>query len=252
MANPTITVLERHMLLYQRLWRASAFSLFILPVLFLTSIGLGVGGYIHQVDGHDYLQWITPGLIASTAFQTGANESTYGVLSEFEWVGGIKAMRSTPVRIQDMIRGWLIYVLIATELAVAAFLIVIWLAGALSPGLAISAPFVCGAVSLAIATPTTAFSAAINDQDWFLVLARFVILPATLFSGVLFPISQLPAFIQPLSYLSPLTHAVELMRDFAFGTATPMTVVLHFAYLLAWIVAGWFLANITYRRRLTD
>jgi lipooligosaccharide transport system permease protein len=252
MAHPTITVLERQLLLYKRLWRASACSLFIIPVLFLTSIGLGVGSYIHQVEGHDYLAWIAPGLIASTAFQTGANESTYGVLSEFEWVGGIHAMRSTPVSIRDMILGWLCYVLIATELAVGAFLVVTWLAGALTPGLAISAPFVCAAVSLAIAIPTTAFSAAIHNQDWFLVLARFIILPATLFSGVLFPVSQFPAFIRAIAYLSPLTHGVELMRDFTFGTASPVTCLLHFSYLLVWILAGWFLATFTYRRRLKD
>jgi lipooligosaccharide transport system permease protein len=252
MAHQTVTVLERQLLLYQRLWRASAFSLFIIPVLFLTSIGLGVGGYIPKIDGHDYLTWIAPGLIASTAFQTGANESTYGVLSEFEWVGGIHAMRSTPVRVQDMILGWLLYVLIATELAVGAFLIITWLAGALTLGLAISAPFVCGAVSLAIAIPTTAFSAAIRNQDWFLVLNRFIILPAALFSGVLFPISQFPVPLRTIAYISPLTHAVELMRAFTFGTASPMMCLLHFAYLLVWIVGGWFLATFTYRRRLTD
>ena len=56
----------------------------------------------------------------------------------------------------------------------------------------------------------------------------------------------------PAFDFAPLTHAVELMRDFTFGTATLTTSALHFAYLLVWIVAGWFLANLTYRRRLTD
>jgi lipooligosaccharide transport system permease protein len=249
-AHPTISVLERHLVLYQRLWRASAFSFFVLPVLFLTSMGLGVGGYVPGVDGHDYLQWIAPGLIASTAFQTGANESTYGVLSEFEWVGGARAMHSTPVRVPHMVLGWLLYVLLATELAVVAFLVVTGVAGALTPGLALAAPFVGGLVSLAIAVPTTAFSATIRDQDWFLVLARFLILPAVLFSGVLFPVEQFPAFLQPLTYLSPLTHAVDLMRDFAFATATPLAVLGHVAYLLAWVLVGWVLANLAYRRRL--
>jgi lipooligosaccharide transport system permease protein len=251
-AHPTVTVLERHLLLYQRLWRASAFSFFILPVLFLASMGLGVGRYVQQIDGHPYLQWIAPGLIASTAFQIGANESTYGVLSEFKWVGGIHAMRSTPVRIPDMILGWLGYVLIATELAVGAFLLVTWLAGALTPGLLLSAPLVGATVSLAIATPTTAFSAAIDDQDWFLVLTRFIILPAVLFSGVLFPVSQFPPFLQTISYLSPLTHAVDIMRNFTFGPVDPMACLLHLGYLLAWIAAGWFLATHSYRRRLAD
>ena len=84
------------------------------------------------------------------------------------------------------------------------------------------------------------------------MLARFIILPAVLFSGVLFPISQFPAFLQPISYLSPLTHAVEIMRAFTFGTPTPEAFALHFGYLLVWIVGGWYLAKLAYRRRLTD
>ncbi|MFC9434486.1 ABC transporter permease [Nocardia sp. NPDC057030] len=252
MTYPAIAVLERHLHLYQRLWRASAFSSFVLPVLFLLSMGLGVGGYIGTIGGHDYLLWIVPGLLASTAFQIGASESTYGVLSEFEWVGGIHAMRSTPLRTRDMVLGWLLYVLLATEIAVGAFLIVAALFGGLTLGLALSAPLVCGLVSLAIAAPTTAFSAMIRDQDWFLLLTRFVILPAVLFSGVLFPVSQLPSAIRPISYLSPLSHGVDLLRDFTFGTATVIQCAGHAGYLLAWVAAGWFAANFTFRRRLTD
>ncbi|WP_433654858.1 ABC transporter permease [Nocardia sp. CA-128927] len=252
MTYPAIAVLERHLRLYQRLWRASAFSFFVLPVLFLVSMGLGVGGYVGTIGDHDYLTWIVPGLLASTAFQIGASESTYGVLSEFEWVGGIHAMRATPLRTKDMVLGWLLYVLVATEIAVAAFLIVAAVFGRLTLGLVLSAPFVCGLLSLAIAAPTTAFSATIRDQDWFLLLTRFVILPAVLFSGVLFPISQLPSFIRPISYISPLTHGVDLLRAFTFGTATPTQVIGHVAYLLAWLAAGWLLANLTFRRRLTD
>ncbi|MFI5779848.1 ABC transporter permease [Nocardia sp. NPDC051570] len=252
MAPQAITVLERHVKLYQRLWRASAFSFFILPILFLVSMGWGVGQFVHTIDGHDYLKWIAPGLLASTAFQIGANESTYGVLSEFKWVGGIHAMRSTPVRIPDMVLGWLLYVLIVTEVATGAFLIVAWAFGALTPGLVISAPLVSGLVSVAVAAPTTAFSAAIDDMDWFLLLSRFLILPAVLFSGVLFPVSQLPGFLQPLAYFSPLTHAVALLRDFTFGHPPLLASVGNVAYLLIWLAVGWWLANLSFRRRLED
>ncbi len=44
MAHAAVAVLERHLTLYRRLFWASAFSSFLLPVLFLVSIGLGVGG----------------------------------------------------------------------------------------------------------------------------------------------------------------------------------------------------------------
>src|SRR5207253_2312639 len=98
-------VFERHILLYRRLWRTTAFSFFVVPTLYLLSMGLGVGGYVGRVAGFGYLDWITPGLLATLAFQVGVSESTYGVFVEFAWVGGMHVMRNTRVSIRDMLAG---------------------------------------------------------------------------------------------------------------------------------------------------
>jgi lipooligosaccharide transport system permease protein len=251
MAHPALTVLERHLLLYRRLWRASAFSFFALPTLFLISLGKGVGSYVGHIDGVSYLTWIAPALLVSTAFQIGINESTYGVLIEFEWVGGLHAMRATRVRITDMITGWLLYVLAVTELAVAAFLCVMAAFGTLTAAVATAAPLVGGLIAVAVAAPTTAFSATLHNQDYFVLLSRFLVIPATLFSGVYFPVQQLPWAIRPLAYLSPLWHAVALIRAAAFGGASPGPVILHTGYLLLLTLLGYLWARRAFRHRLT-
>ena len=68
MTHPSVAVFERHILLYRRLWRTTAFSFFVVPTLYLLSMGLGVGGYVGRVAGFGYLDWITPGLLATLAF----------------------------------------------------------------------------------------------------------------------------------------------------------------------------------------
>src|SRR5581483_2414542 len=108
--NHTLSVLERHMVVYRRNWYGSIFSAFILPVLFVISIGIGVGGYIGKVDGWDYLSFIVPGVLASGAFQTAIGESTFPVLGDFKWTRAYHAMRATPMRIADMILGWQLYI----------------------------------------------------------------------------------------------------------------------------------------------
>jgi lipooligosaccharide transport system permease protein len=71
-----------------------------------------------------------------------------------------------------------------------------------------------------------------------------------LFSGTFFPITQLPGWIQPLAYLTPLWHGVELTRAAALGTPTAGPAWLHVGYLLLWFAAGAAVALFNFRRRL--
>ncbi|WP_344858993.1 ABC transporter permease [Planomonospora alba] len=247
-----MAVLERHLCLYRRLWRASVFSSFVLPVLFLVSIGIGVGGYVGGIGGVDYLAWIVPGVLASTAFQMAAGESTYSVLGDFKWTRGYHAMRATPVGIRDMVAGWLLYILLRVEIAVVVFLVVTSLFGALRSPWAVVTPLVAGLVAVAAAAPVTAFAASIDHDSYFALLFRFVMIPSTLFAGVFFPVEQLPGVVRPLAYVSPLWHGVELCRAATLGTAPPWPAVVHVVCLLAFAAAGLVWAGAAFRKRLRD
>lgn len=252
MAHPSLTVLERHMMLYRRLWRASVFSFFVSPVLFLLSVGFGVGAFVSEVQGVDYVSWIAPALLASTVFQIGVNESTYSIYTDFEWIGVFHVMRNTRVRIRDMLVGWFLYLLVVVEIAVVAFLAVIVVFGVGSVPLLLAAPLVCALLALGVSAPTTAFSATIRDDTHFQLLTQFGIIPLTLVSGVFFPVEQLPEVMRPLVYASPLWHGVELCRSAALGTDPAWPPLAHLGYLAVWAVAGYLLAHAAFRRRLAN
>ncbi|GII60822.1 transport permease protein [Sphaerisporangium krabiense] len=251
-ARSTLAVLERGLTLYRRLWRASVFGSFVLPVLFLVSIGIGVGGHIGQVGGVSYLAWIVPGVMASTAFQMAVGECTYPILGDFKWTRGFHAMRATPVGVGDMVCGHLLYILIRVEIAVVVFLGVTALFGTLHSPWALVTPLVCALVTLAVAAPTMAFAASIDHDSYFALLFRFVMIPATLFSGVFFPVGQLPGPVRPLAYVSPLWHGVELNRAATLGAAPPWPAAAHLGYLLAFTAAGMAWALHAFGRRLQD
>ena len=71
-----------------------------------------------------------------------------------------------------------------------------------------------------------------------------------LFSGTFFPIDQLPGWMQPLAWVTPLWHGVELSRDAATGTAPGPLGAVHLAVLLLYVGVGWLLARRTFTRRL--
>ena len=60
----------------------------------------------------------------------------------------------------------------------------------------------------AFAAPLTAFAATQETDFRFPVIMRLGVIPLFLFSGTFFPISQLPGWLQPFCWLSPLWHGV--------------------------------------------
>ena len=105
---------------------------------------------------------------------------------------------------------------------------------------------------LAFATPIFAFSSGQDTDSGFNVLFRFVITPMFLFSGTFFPIEQLPGWLHPVAWATPLWHGVELCRSLSLGTVTAPAALGHVVYLLVWALGGALLARWCFTRRLVD
>jgi lipooligosaccharide transport system permease protein len=248
---PALAVLAHHLVGYRRTWRAGIFSSFLLPVLTVLGFGVGVGAYIDQgVGGVRYLDWIVPGLIASTAVQTAIGESTWPVFSSFQWIKTYFAQSAAPLRVGDILGGHLAFVLFRVLTTIAAFLLVTALFGALRSPWAVATLPVVALLGLAVAAPTFAYAAVVSSDSWLAMLLRFAVIPMTLFAGVFFPVESLPTALRWLAYATPLWHGVDLCRAATLGTAPQWSVAGHLLYLAAWAVAGWLLARRAFRRRL--
>jgi len=251
----TLRSFEYWLFQYKRTWRGSAVSTVLFPVLFLASMGLGLGSLVDSsasggVDGLPYLVFLAPGLLAATAMQTGVGESTYPVMGAIKWIKTYHAMLATPIGVLDVLAGHLLYIAARILLGSAIFLAVMAVFGAVHSPLALLALPAAVLTGMAFSAPVAAF-AAVNDNDaGFAALFRFVVTPLFLFGGVFFPVQQLPPVLEQLAYVTPLWHGVALSRGLALGTATAGGVLLHVAYLSAWIAVGSWLAARAFHRRL--
>jgi lipooligosaccharide transport system permease protein len=262
-AAPAVRVLEHELLVYRRVWRGSIFSSFLSPVLFLAAMGVGLGSLVDASGGAaaggasgaalvgvSYLAFLAPGLLASTAMQTAAGESTFPIMGGLVWDKSFHGMIATPIRPADVVVGKLTYIGMRLLLVVGLFFLVTVLFGAVTgPGaiLAVPAALLTG---LAFAAPIAAYSATQRDPNGFNALFRFGIIPLFLFSGTFFPIEQLPDFLQALARLTPLWHGVDLCRSLALGTAEPAQTAIHVAYLGTMTAVGVAAAFVTFQRRL--
>ena len=128
-------VIEHRALQYRRTYRASLFSSFGIPVLFLTAMGLGLGGYVNTtntagLEGLTYLQFLAPGLLAATVMQTGSFESAFPILGGLQWNKIFHAMFATPIRPRDIALGNIVWIAFRLTLVAVVFTIVIVLFGA--------------------------------------------------------------------------------------------------------------------------
>jgi lipooligosaccharide transport system permease protein len=238
---------------YRRVWRGSLFSGFLSPVFFLVAMGFGLGALVDAGDGIagvGYVAFIAPGVLAAQAMQTAVIESTYPVLGAVKWQRQYHAMLAAPLGTYDIVLGHLAFILMRVVITSATFLLVAWVLGAIGSSWAVLALPVAALCGMAHAGPVFAFAVRQEVDSGFAMLFRFVILPMFLFSGTFFPVDQLPSWLEPVAWVTPLWHAVDLCRSLALGTATPAAASGHVAYLLLWVVVGLWLAVRSFRRRL--
>jgi lipooligosaccharide transport system permease protein len=252
---PALSVLEFDLVGYERTWRGSVLSSFVLPVLFVIGFGVSVGHFVDaggKLGQVSYLDFIVPGMLASNALQLGFGECTYQLMSRFQWIRTYHAMVATPLRVGDILGGDLMFLAFRLISTSTVFLVITALFGGVHSWWAVLVPLVCAMVGLSMATPLMAYSASVENDGFFALIQRFLVIPMTLFAGVFFPVSQLPAGVRLLAYGSPLWHGVQVCRAATLPqfTLPPWAIAGHLAYLAAWALVGFVIAQRMYRRKL--
>jgi lipooligosaccharide transport system permease protein len=251
-ARPWRGVFGYYLVAYKRTWRASLFSSFGNPILYLLALGYGLGDLVDKghatgasaslPHGVGYLAYLAPGLLAATMMQTAANECTYPVFAAIKWLHIYDGMLASPIGVRAVVTGEQLWVAARLTMNSAVFVAVMAAFGAAhSPWLLAALP-ASVLTGLAFTSPIAAFSAAQENDSNFSALFRFGVMPMFLFSGTFFPVDQLPAALRPLAWITPLWHGVDLCRTLALGTAHLGMTALHVAYLLAWFAAGFAMA----------
>ena len=223
---------------------------FLEPVLYLFSIGLGVGalvGEFHLADGRviSYAAFVAPAMLAASAMNGALAETGYNFFARLKWENLYDAMVATPLRPIEVALGellWalargLIYEVAFLGIMVALDLTTVWRAlPALAASVLVGLAF--GGLGMAFST----FMRSWQDFD-YLSVATFALF---LFSGTFAPADAYPDALRVVVALTPLYHGVELLRGFTTG-ALNVAMVGHALYLAALAVAGLAVAG----RRMT-
>ena len=251
---PGLRKLEHSVLVYRRIWRGTFFGTVLSPILYLSAMGVALGSLVPSMTafgGVPYIVFLAPGLLTAQAMQTATVESTWPLFAGFKWNKTFEAMIGTPQGVRDIVLGHLYWLIVRLAIVTGIFLLVMVVFGAVSSPTFILAWPAAILTGVAFGMPMAVLTAMRSRENSFAVIFRFIITPLFLFSGTFFPIEQLPDQIEPIAWLTPLFHGVDLARMLAIGhDLNPVVLLIHVAVLVSMAAIGTLIAFRTFKKRL--
>jgi lipooligosaccharide transport system permease protein len=213
----TGSLVARNALIYRRSL-TPVFSSLVEPLLYLASIGFGVGALVGKVPGVHvrYAAFVAPAILATTAMNAAFSQTSFVVFSRMKTERSYDAIVPTPLSVADIALGEVASAVIGGLLPCVGFVVVVAALGlVVSPGIVLAIPgallvgYAFGATGLAVTTYLRDFS------DFQLI--QLVMLPMFLFATTFYPLSVYPGWARPVVEILPLYQSIQLLREPALG-----------------------------------
>ncbi|MEV4344020.1 ABC transporter permease [Actinoplanes sp. NPDC049596] len=250
MGRRSVSVTERNVATLRSAYWIVMVSGFLEPVLYLFSIGVGVGALIGDItlpggEVVGYAEFVAPAMLAASAMTGALSETTFNFFGKMKFMRLYEGILATPVRPIEIALGELLWAMVRGSIYSAAFLVIMvfldlttWPRALLMFPATILVGFAFGGLGMAVSTLIRSW------QDFDLIATgQFALF---LFSGTFTPIAPYPAALQWLVEITPLYRSVHLIRALSTGTAG-WPHLLDVLYLLALLALGLTLAG----RRMT-
>ena len=209
----------RHFRVYTKNIFSNALPPFLEPLIFLAGMGLGIAKMIKEGDSNfNYIEFLASGLLVTSAMFTAAFECTYSTFVRLEFDKIYDGMLASPMKVRDLLLGEMLWagtkglffsysvliVLLPFNLLVSPASLWVGLTG-----------FCTGFLFAGFSLLITSFVKNINHFNFYMT---GFLSPMFFFSGVFFPLKNLPVWLQNLAQALPLTHCVKLTRSLIYMT----------------------------------
>lgn len=254
LAPPTLSarfvpVWRRNLLVWRKLAVASVLGNIADPLLYMLALGYGIGAMVGEVGGMSYVAFIGTGMVCQSAMFTASFEAMYSAFSRMHvqrtWEGIINA----PIALDDVVLAEWLWCGSKAVISTTAILAVIVALGYGHTWLALWVLPVGLLVGLTFGAAGLVMNALAPNYDFFTYFFTLVLTPMLLFSGVYFPVDQMPAWLATAAGFLPLKHAIDLTRPLMLGRV-PDAIALHVGVLLFYAALAYYVALVLTRRRL--
>jgi lipooligosaccharide transport system permease protein len=217
-------LVERNLLIYRHTWYLLLAEVFE-PVLYLLSVGVGIGELVGHVPGLGdtgvtYAAYVAPALLATTAMNGAMNETTFNMFAKLKLNRTYDSIRATPMTAQHIALGEALWAVLRGTLITAGFLVVVTALGlVVSPWILLVVP---GAALIGFAFASVGLVVVSCLRTWqdfqFIQLAM---LPMFLFATTFYPLGTYPRPVQIAVECLPLFQSIQLVREPSLGHVGP-------------------------------
>lgn len=200
--------------------KSRIFGTIAIPFFFLLSLGFGLGPSLNlgsNTGKVNYLSFLVPGILGMTMLFN----SMFGGLSVL-WdkeFGFLKEILVAPVRRSSIVLGRIAGGMTTTLIQGILILLVSLVIG-FNPvniiGIILALLFMI-LISIGFLGFGIAFASIMDDTQGFSTITQFIVFPIFLLSGALFPLSNLPSWLKPITFADPLTYGVDGLRASLIG-----------------------------------
>jgi ABC-2 type transport system permease protein len=213
----------------------------MVPVLYLVLFGPLLEGAMQSAGtGTNAFNWFVPGLIIQIAI-FGTAFGGFGLIAELR-SGVVERMRVTPMSRASMLLGRSLRdVVILMVQATTMIVLAIPFGLEIDPQSVIAVLGLLLLIGLSVAPLSYAGALILKTEDAFAPVVNAIALPLLLLSGILLPMALAPDWLQFLSTINPLTHAVDAARALFNGdwgnpdVAVGVAISAIFAVFAVWI-----------------
>ena len=203
---------QRNAAIYKRTYKLNIIPNFFEPVFLLVAMGLGLGAYLSTIQGVRYVDFIAPGLLATSAMFGTSFEVTFNAFVKLHFGKIYDAAMSTPLTPEDIALGELLWGTTRAFTYGMVFLVIVAFFGVVHTPLVVLAPVAIVLVGMMFSVIGLTFTAIIPHIDYYTYYWTMFLTPMFLFSGIFFPLDRLPEWFQTAAWFVPLYQAVRLMR----------------------------------------
>jgi lipooligosaccharide transport system permease protein len=183
------------------------------PLVIFLAIGYGVGSFIPDIQGMAYADYFFISILFISSTVVAFFEASYGTFAKMSNEGFYNSLLTTSLNTSQIALGEIFWATLKGFLSALGIALVGAMMGHISTIKFLFIPLILLTSTYFFATLGFYFSLTVRNMESLMIPTSLLIVPITLVSNTYFSLDQVPFGAKYFTFLSPLTHAVNLARE---------------------------------------
>jgi lipooligosaccharide transport system permease protein len=244
-----VPIWRRNFLVWRKLAGASVLGNVAEPLITLIAFGYGLGSLLNEVEGVPYIAYLASGAVCMSIMMASSFEALYSAFSRMHVQRTWDALLNAPLALDDVVLAEMLWAATKSLFSGIAILAVLFMLGiGLHPQTLLVLPllFLTGMTFASLGLVVNALA---KGYDFFTYYFTLFNTPMIFLSGIYYPTTMMPQWLQTLANFLPLSAAVNLVRPLILGR-WPDAWAANLIVLIAYCLLGFYVATVLTRRRL--